>query len=120
MDEAFETWFKEVYIRDCFVSSKAELYAAWRAAAQKERWPDSSESEREDVWRGLSAAIVKATGEQVCLPCPFCAGHATIEKRALMEWPWQIVCNECGAMSDLHISEEHAVGAWNKRVTANT
>lgn len=37
MDEAFEAWFKELYIREGFVSSKVELYAAWRAATLAER-----------------------------------------------------------------------------------
>lgn len=37
MDEAFEAWFKELYTREGFVSSKVELYAAWRAAMVAER-----------------------------------------------------------------------------------
>ena len=37
MDEAFEAWFKELYIREGFVSSKVELYVAWRAAMLAER-----------------------------------------------------------------------------------
>lgn len=37
MDEAFEAWFKKLYIREGFVSSKVELYAAWRAALLAER-----------------------------------------------------------------------------------
>lgn len=43
MNEAFETWFKELYIREGFVSRKAELYAAWRAAmlAERARWTEA-------------------------------------------------------------------------------
>lgn len=52
MDEAFEAWFKELYIRDGFVSSKVELYAAWRAAMLAEREACAKACEEVDLHSG--------------------------------------------------------------------
>lgn len=41
------------------------LAIAMEAKALLERGPDATEAEREDVWRGLSEAIAKATGEKM-------------------------------------------------------
>lgn len=52
MDEAFEAWFREQYIREGFVSSKVELYAAWRAAMLAERKACAKVCEEVDLHSG--------------------------------------------------------------------
>lgn len=69
MDEAFEAWFKELYIREGFVSSKVELYAAWRAAMVAEREACAKVCESfggngpgyiDDDWSAMCAAAIRA------------------------------------------------------------
>lgn len=47
--------------------------------------------------------------------CPFCEGKATL----VSDWfdEHRVVCNDCGAATAVHISEESAAKAWNSRPT---
>ena len=54
-------------------------------------------------------------------PCPFCGDlKAEIEERIITEYnikSYQVVCFSCAGSSGLHISQEKAIEAWNRRTT---
>ena len=57
-------------------------------------------------------------------PCPFCGGKRI---GVMIRFPlhgemtsYYAICNGCGARSALHVEEQFAITAWNRRTTVET
>ena len=46
-------------------------------------------------------------------PCPFCGGKAGIY--SLAKYEKEVYCENCGAVSNICMTKEEAVEAWNRR-----
>ena len=50
--------------------------------------------------------------EEALKPCPFCGGEAEMESHN----EYWAVCNDCEGSTDMYLTKQEAIEAWNKRV----
>ena len=51
-------------------------------------------------------------------PCPFCGGHAYLERTGTRHQSCIVACSDCGARHESSDEDERSGQSWNRRVPA--